>query len=163
MKKINVELLCEILNYDPNTGEFRWRISGNGRRLRDIAGSLNSKGYIVIGINGQIYYAHRLAWLWTHGTWPADQIDHINGDRADNRLSNLREATRSLNAQNIRTASKDSASGFLGISFRKDTGRWQARIQVKDRRLSLGYFSTPEEASAAYLTAKRRLHEGCTI
>lgn len=147
--------------YCPDTGLI---FSAFGRRV----GTDDGEGYIRVAFkfNGkQIRFrAHHLAWLFMHGKWPELDIDHINGDRSDNRWANLREADRATNAENRREAKAGSKSGLLGVSFAKDTGRWAAQIQVAGKNKNLGRrFSSPEAAHAAYLQAKRQLHAGCTI
>jgi hypothetical protein len=116
---------------------------------------------VRIGVGGRVYHAHRLAWLYVHGVWPAGDIDHINGDPLDNRLCNLRLVDRSVNMQNQRRARADSHLGVLGVSARG--GRFRASIAVRGERFSLGTFDDVHAAQDAYVTAKRRLHEGCTI
>ncbi len=158
--------LREILDYDPKTGIFKWKQSGPGKRPDRIAGTLESKGYIRIMIDGKLYRAHRLAWLYMTGEWPKEEIDHVHGNRADNRWSELREATPSFNRQNQRETRSDNHSGFLGVRCMKGLVRskpWQAQIMVEGKNKHLGYYSTPEEANEIYLKAKRELHEGCTI
>jgi hypothetical protein len=122
---------------------------------------MHAYGYQLVCVDGHKYPAHRLAWLIAHGVWPDGQIDHINGNRADNRLENLRDVPRAINAQNQRRAPKNSASGFLGVS--RHNNRWRARITIDKRTVRLGTFDTPHQAYAAYLSAKRQLHDGCTI
>jgi hypothetical protein len=93
--------LKQILDYDQNTGVFRWATRKCQRkRAGEIAGSVSNKGYVMIGIDYKKYSAHRLAWLYVHGDWPAGEIDHINRDRTDNRISNLRVATRRQQIEN---------------------------------------------------------------
>jgi HNH endonuclease len=112
--------------------------------------------------NGE-YKAHRLAWLITRGSWPIDQLDHINGIRDDNRLANLREASNLLNQQNQRLPRSNNKSGYLGVSWCSSRESFEARIRSQGKRLFLGYFSVADEAHAAYLQAKRLLHAGNTL
>lgn len=161
-KWITEARLKELLHYDPETGVFEWRIKRpNGIKVGDMAGSLNSNGYIYISLDGKTYVAHRLSWLYIAGAWPADQIDHINGIKHCNSFKNLREATHSINLQNQRKARSDNALGILGV--RAYGKRFGAHIGVNGKLLNLGTFSTPAEAGAAYIVAKRKLHQGCTI
>lgn len=143
--------------YDPVTGEFHWRVSRGGVRKGCRAGSHGGEGYVQIQISGKIHYAHRLAWRIAYGYWPAHQIDHINGNRADNRLVNLREATGVQNCQNMAKRS-DNSSGYVGVSFHAARQKWRAEISVGGRRRSLGYFTDPAIAQAAYAQAKKQLH-----
>ena len=159
---ITQERLRELLSYNQHTGVFQWLVSRGRARAESIAGSADSYGYLQTKICGRIYLNHRLAWLYAHGEWPDEQIDHINGCRADNRLANLRKVSASINQQNQRKARLDNKSGFLGVS--SSGKRWQARISHPGGKDTyLGLFDTPELAHAAYLEAKRRLHPGGTI
>lgn len=159
---LTAEMVREILNYDPETGVFTWRKSIGGRSSPSaIAGRICQDGWRDIGINGPKYAAHRLAWIYMTGEWPSLYIDHINGDRLDNRFSNLRVVDNTVNIQNQRKANKRNSVGLLGVTTYK--GRFIAQIGVNKKQIRLGCFSTPEEAHAAYLDAKRRLHPGCTI
>lgn len=151
---LSVERLREVLDYDPTTGEFRWRRG----RYKGIAGAVMKLGYRTISVGGGRFYAHRLAWFYVHGAWPPDQVDHLNGDRDDNRLSNLRLATNKQNIENRHRVRSDSRSGLRGVQIHKQTGRWRARIKVAGRYRHLGLFDSPEEASRAYLAAKQELH-----
>lgn len=145
--------LRELLEYDPDTGVFTWR--SNGR----VAGCpTGNYGRTQITVDGVARYAARLAWLYVHDEWPAGQVDHINGDRTDHRIANLRVLTNAQNKQNTRRAYANNGSGLLGVHHDKRNGRWRARIMVDGRSRSLGYHDTPEEAHAAYLRAKAELH-----
>lgn len=149
--------LKELLLYDPETGVFTWLSKPNRSiRMGDVAGCMAS-GYRQIKIDGRLYRAHRLAWLYVHGKWPADQIDHINGVRDDNRIVNLREATQSQNQQN-RTANANNTSGFPGVCWSKQKRKWRSQIKLASRNKYLGIFDTPVAAHAAYLAAKAELH-----
>ncbi len=159
---ITQKRLRELLRYDPETGEFTWRVwRPNGVKPGDPAGNVDTQGYRVICAGDRTHKAHRLAWLWMTGEWPTDTIDHINGVKSDNRWLNLRSASRSLNKQNMRQARSDSATGLIGAFPWR--GKFKSAINAGGRRIHLGYFATAAEAHAAYVTAKRRLHEGCTI
>jgi hypothetical protein len=155
--RLTRERLKELLNYDPETGMFTWAASPNRNDLiGKPAGGVTERGYIKIRIDGIKHRAHRLAWLYVHGKWPEDRIDHINGDSTDNRICNLREAKQFENGQN-RKASKSSAAGLLGVS-KQAYGKWVAVICLHRKRHHLGSFDTPEEAHEAYAKAKAEMH-----
>lgn len=156
----------ELFHYEPETGLFTRLIAktGRGAAAGDVAGSLNRTGYIIIGVDGGLFRAHRLAWLYMTGEWPVEHIDHIDGVRNNNRWSNLRDLGRSMNAQNQRSPHKtNQSSGLVGVSWNAKCCNWKAYITVNCERRHLGYFKTPDEAHAAYVDAKRRMHPGCTI
>jgi hypothetical protein len=154
---INQSSLKEVLNYDPLTGIFTWKVSGSGRRIGKIAGGIDD-GYNKIKVNNKLYKGHRLAWLYVYGTWPMADIDHINGQRADNRIANLRDVSRTHNCQNQYLPHKESSSGVLGVTWHKRMGRFQAGITVDGKRLHLGTFKDSGEAHNAYLKAKQQYH-----
>ena len=144
--------LRDLLDYYPDTGRFVWARTKQGIRGGSAAGKLNMYGYISIQINLKRYLAHRLAWLYIHGKMPLHEIDHINGVRHDNRLSNLREATRNQNMANMCSR----RTGPKGASFNK--GCWRARITSNGVHRVIGYFSTESEAHEAYKVAARQVH-----
>ena len=164
---ITAEVVRERFVLDETTGVFTWRVQvANNRKVGSVAGTVDGAGYVSIGTCGRYYKAHRLVWLYVHGVWPKNQIDHINGVRTDNRPSNLRDVTKSVNLQNQKRAHANSAHGFLGVRIEarwNTPPRYLARITVNGHRRSLGTFGTAEEAHAAYLNAKRVEHPGCTI
>jgi hypothetical protein len=160
---LTAERLRERVSYSPETGAFVWIIppvSNPGATGHD-AGCLR-KRYRVICIDGVVYQAHRLAWLYVHGSFPQLEIDHINGDPADNKIGNLREVPHALNMQNRRRPHRNNSTGFMGVSFAKGGG-FKAAIGISGRTVFLGEFKTAEEAHAAYLAKKREVHPGCTI
>lgn len=162
---VSAERIRELLEYDPSTGLFTWKVSTSNRvKVGDIAGTL-SYGYVAIGIDGKPRLAHRLAWMLFYGEWPACDIDHINGVRHDNRIENLRAVTRSVNMQNQRRGRGGNAGGLLGATrYHRSKSKWLAQIKDSSGRLHyLGIFPTAEEAHAAYVTAKRQMHQGCAI
>lgn len=148
------------VNYDAATGEFSWNNPPKHSQVR--AGSIGNmnRGYKQISIDGVRYLAHRLAWFCHYGVWPAEQIDHINGDRSDNRIANLRLADYAINAQNRSKAYRNSRLGVLGVKWHKKQRKLVAAIRVNGRTKQLGSFSTVEEASRAYHEAKRLHHPG---
>lgn len=150
---IGWQALRATMRYDQYTGEFhRLKPPKKGRTYKRV-GSLNNCGYLEIGLEGQRYLAHRLAWFYIHGEWPKDQIDHVNRVRHDNRIKNLREATPGENQQNLIRHRK-----YPGTTLVARTGKYKARISVGGRVLELGSFDTQEEAAAAYLSAKVKHH-----
>lgn len=168
---ITAELLRTLIHYDPSTGEFT-RIahvfSETGRRsgqskLGPMTRKPNIVGYIVFSVNRTSVLAHRLAWMYMTGDWPPGVIDHINGERADNRWENLRLSDATLNQQNQRKAKAGSVVDLLGVSVDKESGKYIAQITHNYRHIHLGRFDTAVEAYAAYLGAKRVIHKACTI
>lgn len=159
-RELTAARLRELLHYDPDTGVFTWRNDQPSRDVKagDIAGRMRLDGYVSISCDGRSYVAHRLAWLHVCGDWPDLDIDHRDGQRANNAFANLRQASDSQNAQN-RAIRSDNSSGFPGVGWHKGKGAWQAKIGINSRRFFLGIFDTPEEAHAAYLSAKARKHE----
>jgi hypothetical protein len=168
----DVQLLSELLSYDPNTGLFCWKprlpkhfISTphrstewqckwwNTRFANTEAGSFDPGGYKLIRINSIDYRAHRLAWLIIHGTTP-EFIDHINGIRDDNRIVNLRSVNHEANTQNAKRR-RDNITGTVGVSYYASKGTWRARINKAGKTILLGYFRTKEEAIAARKAAER--------
>ena len=154
--------VAQVLRYDCETGNL-YRPERSGAKVLggDIAGTKTSYGYIRVRIKNRDYMAHRLAWLLQYGTWPKGQIDHINGNRSDNRISNLRDVDRVINIQNQVKAQAGSKSGLLGVS--PHNGRWLAQISIGGRKKYIGMFDTPELAHAAYVNVKRGVHHGCTL
>jgi hypothetical protein len=159
MPELTQERLRELLDYDPETGVFVWKVyRARGARAGDTAGtSKSNKLYLRIGIDRINYYAHRLAWFWVTGVFPKYEIDHKDGDGFNNRFSNLREATHGENGQNLRL-SRRNKSGYRGVYFCNSKGSWASRIVVNYVTIDLGQHSTPEKAYAAYLKAKASLH-----
>jgi hypothetical protein len=155
-----LEQLRATYSYDPSTGLFTFIVNRQGRRRGDRAGVLNpNTGYVTLKVGGKRRQAHRMAWLYVNGEMPQQYIDHINGDRTDNRIANLRDVTLAVNAQNRRTASPSKTScAFLGVTLHKKTGKWQASIALGGRDHYLGLHATPELAHSAYAAAKRELH-----
>lgn len=155
---ISREKLQELLHYDPETGWFTWRVKrnahGGAKQPGDRAGYKAPTGYRFINTQGRPYKEHRLAWLYVHGEWPSGEIDHANRNPGDNRLVNLRVATRSQNAANM-VGARRAASGFKGVYKHKNGQSWFSQISVASRSKFLGRFPTPEEAHAAYVAAAR--------
>lgn len=154
---LTAERVRELLAYDADTGEFSWRVNRSNVKAGSKAGNANKAiGYVQIGIDGRLHFAHRLAFLHHTGECPRF-VDHINHDRADNRWDNLRAATRVGN--NVNRAMPDAnTSGTQGVHFCKDTRRWRAVMSVNNRPKHLGRFDTRMEAAAAYATAMLATH-----
>lgn len=152
-----------ILDYNPETGEFRWRFrrdrsaQWNSHHSGNIAGSLDQRKYVRIGIGARSFKAHRLAWLYVHGEWPRGEIDHINGVCSDNKIENLRECSHGENHQN-RSKHAGNKAGFMGVFRSSTSDKWCAQISVNGKQRHLGVFDTPRLAHEAYLGAKSRLH-----
>lgn len=163
IENLSADRLRELLHYDSETGVFRWKLKTSNRiKIGEPAGGkLSNFGYFRIGIDGVVYQAHRLAWLYVHGRWPDGQLDHINGCGSDNRIANLRDVPQTTNMQNLRAARKDSKCGLLGVST--NGKKWRSRILINGVAKHLGTFETQELAHEAYIEAKRRYHSGCTI
>jgi len=154
--------LRELLHYDAESGVFSWLgVAPHSRRKPGSSPPTNAKGYCILRVDGEKHLAHRLAYLYAHGRWPDGHVDHINGNKRDNRIDNLRAVTCSLNNQNIRQARRHSKTGILGV--RKEGNGFTARLKVGGKSLHIGSFPTAEQAYTAYVQAKRRLHPGCTI
>ena len=175
---LTAEQLRSILDYDPDTGLFRWRkgidhwragmLAGTKMRTRAtgsdyvvIGIGTTSRGvydreYIAIGVRKRVYRAHRLAWLHVYGEWPDRQVDHINTDSLDNRIVNLRLATTAENSRN-RGLRADNTSGIKGVSWSKRSQKWLAHLGHNGKLLHLGLFDTIEEARAVREEAARRI------
>jgi hypothetical protein len=151
---MNIDTLKSLLSYEPDTGVIRWIAKGKGKIKKKAAGTLLHSGYLGICIGPKRWQAHRIAWALHYGNWPKEQIDHINGDKTDNRACNLREATNSQNGKNL-GLSKANASGCKGVSFEKYTGRWKASIRVDGKSISIGRFSDIQDAIAARKVAEQ--------
>ena len=158
---ITQERLKELFNYDPKTGSLTRLISpSNCVQVGDIAGSDKGSGYLQIKIGGRSYMAHRLAWLYVHGKWPLDQIDHINHARGDNRIANLREVSHAENQKNT-SMIKNNTSGIMGVRWNKSVNKWRACIKSDGRQIHLGYFDNFSDACCARKSAelKHGFHE----
>ncbi len=130
----------DIFDYDHETGLLRWKINrGRNIKLGSVTGSVNSEGYLQSTFCGKKYKTHRLIFTWVNGRWPKAEIDHANGIRTDNRISNLREVSRSENRKNLRLI-KTNTSGYIGVSWNKDCHKWRATIQADNKKIHLGYF-----------------------
>lgn len=149
------EYLKSCIKYNPKTGVFVWiKCAAHGVKAGDVCGSQDGGGYLKIWMKGRKYYAHRLAWLYTHGEFPKNQIDHINGVRDDNRISNLRDVSGKQNMRNAPLASNNT-SGHTGVRMDKRSGKWLARIKVNKKDIHLGAYSDINNAISARSKAEK--------
>jgi hypothetical protein len=161
---IDCQLAKALFNYDPESGELTWRVDTNATPKGEHVGTITRHkvesytSYINVQVLGQMYKAHRIAWLMQTGDWPKGYIDHIDGNGLNNRWSNLREATPSQNNYNQKVRS-DSTSGFKGVSYDKKRDLWYVYIDVDKKRKHLGRYETKDEAVAARLAAEK-VHHG---
>lgn len=154
MIAINQARVRELFDYDPVRGVLVWRVNRRGSfaRVGAVAGSTGR--YVTVSVDCRIYPAHSLIWLWCHGVYP-DEIDHINRNKHDNRLENLRVCSRSQNTGNVGLRSTN-VTGYRGVWFAKHAGRWRAAIKINGRSKHLGYFGTAQFAAIAYNIAARK-------
>jgi hypothetical protein len=158
MNETSIDRLHELFVYHPLTGDLCRKAAARGRAAGSIVGGAHTAGYWQVNIKGRMFLAHRLAWAMTHGKWPEADIDHFNGDRSDNRLANLRAATRSENLQNHRRTRSDNTSGVTGVFWNTRHNKWQANIMLNGRNKYLGIFAEKEAAIAAYAAARKTMH-----
>lgn len=166
MGKITTDQVREALDYCASTGVFRWRKrvantpphkAWNTKYAGTVAGCLTNRGYREVSLFDRKYFAHRLAWAHFYGVWPTAEIDHIDGDKLNNAIANLREATRQQNQCNC-GPSRVNTSGFKGVTFHKRRGKWLASIKSYGQTHELGFFTDPAEAHRAYAEAAAKLH-----
>ena len=156
---MDAHTLRSVLDYDPDTGKFTWKVRPSARTFAgDTAGCIDKEGYRLIKYRRKVYFAHRLAWLYVYGEWPKDKTDHINGAKSDNRIANLRDVTNSQNMQNQHRAMRTNRSGLLGVCTGKRGNRFAAVISVSGKQHRLGWFDTPKEAHEVYMNAKKANH-----
>jgi hypothetical protein len=147
-----------LFSYDPITGSILWKVSPGGKgRSGSEAGTFDLEGYRVIRYKGKGYKAHRIAWLLQHKEFPNKVIDHINGDKSDNRISNLREADFVLNASNVKRPNKSTSSGYRWVSWFSQYQKWKAMFQYNKKIHFVGHFDCPKEAYEAALTARKEV------
>jgi hypothetical protein len=161
LDQITQEQLRHRLHYSPETGVFTWKVTQFECHVGKVAGYPNyhpgtGRTYIKIKLHKKLYLAHRLVWLYITGTFPKNDIDHINQDGTDNRLVNLRNVTDIENTRNKKCHSNNT-SGVMGVHFHKSHNKWRARISTTEKRIHLGNFNTKEEAIAARLAAEIEL------
>lgn len=144
--------------FDVVDGQFvRIKKTSKNIDVGAIAGCKRKDGYLVVRVNDVLHLAHRLSWFWHYGVWPVDLIDHIDGDKANNRIENLRESTKVTNGYN-RGSQKNSSHGFKGVTFNKNNQKYMARISVNKKPIYLGYFDSYEKAHLAYCEASKKYH-----
>ena len=158
-KVLTAERLRDLIHYDPKSGIMTRRTGRPGVRAGSTAGSRSRSGYVCVSIDGRSYRRSRLAWLYMTGSWPTHEMDHRNGDKEDDRFSNLREATRVENCRNTRPWSRHGVKGVCYHARRRERN-WEASVWADSRRKSLGYFGTKAEAAAAAEAANEKLHQG---
>lgn len=157
---IGLSRLKELVEYNPETGVFTNRIHSRNRTKGRTLGCRTKAGYLHAKIDGKIYKLHRLAWFYVHGYWPPETVDHINQDKTDNRIANLRLATWGENTRYRKLSS--SREGYRGVRSARN-GKFEARIMTENIRESLGYFDTAEEAAKAYSEAAKKYHKEFAI
>jgi hypothetical protein len=158
--QLTQERLKELFKYDPETGLFTRLVSTNNRvKIGDVAGNARADGYIKIRVDFDMHYAHRLAWLYMTGCWPTMKIDHINGNKSDNRWLNLRDVSATVNAQN--SLQGGGSTGETGVTIIRN--KWHAKIRSNGKDISLGTYLEKWRASAAYLSAKVLCHPDAAI
>lgn len=151
---LTCEWLREHMVYVPETGTFMWKVRGPGRTVGKVLGTVNSLGYVQIKVNNVVYSAHRLAWFYVHGQWADGHVDHMDGDKANNAIANLRIATPAQNAAGRKVTRRIAPS--RGV-FPHGSG-FVARIHHAGKRHYLGYFQTVEGAMAAYDAKAKEIH-----
>lgn len=161
---LTYQRLKELLRYNKRTGIFTWVSRPSNRvHLGDEAGSVTDDGYRVVRIDRINYKAHRLAFFYVTGEWPGPEVDHRDGNKLNNRWRNLRSGDKTFNMQNLQRARPSNRSGLLGVCKGSANRRYRAKIRALGKNVHLGYFDTPQQAHAAYIKAKRQLHEGNTL
>lgn len=144
--KVDISLIKERLRIDISTGILYWKVSLGGVKIGDIAGykwkpRTSKTHYYQISINNVLIQAHRIAYIFYYGAWPSGDIDHINGNGTDNRKCNIRDTSKSENLKN-KSLYKCNSSGFNGVNYRPDTGKWRSRIRVDGKLILLGQYTT---------------------
>jgi hypothetical protein len=146
---VSIERIRETLDYDPDSGVLVWKIDiGRGRR-GCVAGPSPRKGYLWIAVDGERIASHVVAWAHFYGSFPSFDVDHKDLDKSNNRINNLRESTRSQNMANV-PPPKNNKSGFKGVCWDKQHGKWRSKICVNYKYITLGVFASKEEAARAY-------------
>jgi hypothetical protein len=151
------EYIKNILNYDELTGEFTARLKRKNLNIGDKAGTIMQTGYVCLSIDDKKYTGHEIAWLYVTGKFPKETIDHIDGNRANNVFSNLREATYSQNSSN-RGLQSNNTSGVKGVCWDKATNKWRARVKLNNKYINLGRFSDISKAEEVVRQAREKYH-----
>ena len=160
----SVERLRELFTISPDGALIRLvRRPGPTGFVGAIVAGKNVDGYLQTRVDGYQTYVHRVIFAIANGCWPIGDVDHIDGDRTNNAPLNLRDVSRDVNKQNIRSARPRNKLGVLGVSLNKASGKYRAQISAAGRNRTIGEFSDPTLAHQAYVRAKRQLHEGCTL
>lgn len=162
-RDLTADFLRSAFDYDAASGALIWKAAdclppnARSRMAGKVAGTVSSTGYCQIKIGGALYKTHRLVWLHVTGLWPDTEIDHIDGDKTNNRFENLRLASRSENMRNVGRYANNT-SGAKGVHFEAATAKWVARIVLDGRTHHLGRHGTRDEARRAYTAAAERFH-----
>lgn len=157
MPKLTQKRVKELFNYDQHTGRLVWKIRTSNRiKIGDTAGSKSKNGYLLVGVGGITYSAHRIIYLWMTGAFPEVETDHENHQRADNRWFNIKSVTHQSNGKN-KSLSKRNTSGHIGISKSKERGKWEAYITVSRRKINLGRFNDITDAITVRREAEVKL------
>ena len=156
MRDLTVDLLKHLFDYDKETGNLIWKIKRRGITNGAVGGCTTKEGYRQVSINSKSYLAHRIVFLLHKGYLPKT-LDHINGDRADNRIENLRPVTGNQNQHN-RKLNKNNTSGHKGVSWCKRKNKWTAAVKLESKRIHLGAFDNLEEAAEVVRAAREELH-----
>ena len=157
-QELTYERLKQMFSYSPETGEFTRLVrTSNSTRVGEVAGGKMTHGYLTLCIDYQSHYAHRLAWLYTHGVWPDRNIDHINGNRLDNRIANIRQCNQTENLFNA-AIRKNNTSGYRGVYWNKRKQKFEVKCNVNKQTTHLGYFGTIEAAAIAYRSFAESQH-----
>lgn len=149
LDSISMDELMKTVKYNPDSGEFEWIRGYASRKPGAKAGTLSGNGYLRMNLNGKLFSCHRVAWLMHYGVEPEGMIDHINGNKTDNRISNLRLANYSQNSMNSRI-SRLNTSGCKGVSWKKESNKWVAVAKLNGKKIHLGYFLNFDDAKKAY-------------
>ena len=159
-QQATLDKAMDELHYDIDKGIFTWKRPQKRNQIKagSEAGSLMKNGYMCIGIDGQRIYSHRLAWYFIYGHMPLSGIDHIDGNKLNNSIKNLRQAVHSENAQNIKRQSNNT-SGHTGVHWHKQIGKWHAYVNVNKKRVSAGCFNDFDDAVNARIGLKAKLHK----